>query len=82
MNKLSRSSFNVETLFHSYRRGAIHPDDHTLLFGRHLLVDVDALFQEDQHGHSSHEGEHRVQDEAEHVQLWKWQQNLKKKKNR
>lgn len=66
--------FQCETPFHSYRRCAVHPDDHALLIGRHLLVDVDALLQEDQHGRRSHEGEHRVQDEAKHVQLWKWQQ--------
>lgn len=62
-------------LFYSYRCCPIHPDDDTLLVGRHLLVDVDALLQEDQHGNGSHEGEHRVQDEAKHVKPWKWKQN-------
>lgn len=53
----------------SYRCCPIDPDDHTLLFGRHLLVDVDTFFQVDKHGHERHEGQHRVEDEAEDVQI-------------
>lgn len=53
----------------SYRRCSIDPDDHALLIGRHLLVDVDTFLQVDQHGHERHEGEHRVQDEAKDVQI-------------
>lgn len=52
----------------SHRCCPIDPDDHTLLFGWHLLVDVDAFLQVDEHGHERHEGEHRVEDEAEDVQ--------------
>lgn len=53
----------------SHRCCAIDPDNRTLLFGWHLLVDVDAFLQVDQHGRQRHEGEHRVEDEAEDVQI-------------
>lgn len=53
----------------SYRRCPVDPNDHVLLPGWHLLVDVDTLLQVDEHGHERHEGEHGVQDEAEDVQI-------------
>ena len=60
-----------KSLSYSYRCCPIHPDDHTLLIGGHFLVDVDTLLHEDQHGHCRHEGQHRVQDDAKYVQLWR-----------
>lgn len=56
---------------YSYRCSPIHPDDDTLLIGRHFPIDVDTLLDEDQHGHGRHEGEHRVQDDAKDVQVWR-----------
>lgn len=61
------------TVAPSYRRRPVHPDRHALLVGGHFLVDVDALLEEDEHGHGRHEGEHRVQGDAEDVQLWMWE---------
>lgn len=57
----------------SHRCCPIDPDDHTLLFGGQLLVDVDAFLQVDEHGHERHEGEHRVEDKAEDVQTYREQ---------
>lgn len=55
----------------SYRCSPIHPDDDTLLIGRHFPIDVDTLLNEEQHGHGCHEGEDGVQDDTKDIQLWR-----------
>lgn len=71
VNNISSSFFLKFFQRYSYRCCPIHPDDHTLLIGRHFSVDVDTLLYEDEHGDRRHEGEHRVQDDAKDVQLWR-----------